>query len=462
MDDKDKIEEMQALLRKEILEKGYDKTRFINYCLSKREDGDILYNWTLEELKTIVSSFQSLENKQNDIEDNSNEENLPKEIYEEKENIEEIEKDEKKYILKILIQQTGYLDKKNLYLVFYFRNENGKIKYQKSCPYEINLKIFEKDFSKIYNSSINICIYEAGILKDKFIGDFNIKLLDLKIKKEFSQKCEINESREKKRKGLYVIALVQLKSNHPNEKSFNNNNQTSKKAININNNKDENKNLIKELNEEISNLKNILDEKEKIIAEEKKKNQMLNDKLLEIQNLLEEKEKIIAEEKKKNQKLNENIIALQNILKVKEETLNEEKKKLEESNKILNNYKNVMGCSSKDEKIMKLLDDVELKEKEIKQLNKMKSRLPFELLENEKLMSIIMVSNDQKIHYSIICKNSQKFTKIEENLYERYPEYIESENFFLVNGNKINKYKSLEENKIKNSDIITLFKYDEM
>jgi aspartate carbamoyltransferase regulatory subunit len=121
-----------------------------------------------------------------------------------------------------------------------------------------------------------------------------------------------------------------------------------------------------------------------------------------------------------------------------------------------------MGCSSKDEKIMKLLDDVELKEKEIKQLNEMKSRLPFELLENEKLMSIIIVSNDQKIHYSIICKNSQKFTKIEENLYERHPEYIESENFFLVNGNKINKYKSLEENNIKNSDIITLFKYDEM
>ena len=41
-------------------------------------------------------------------------------------------------------------------------------------------------------------------------------------------------------------------------------------------------------------------------------------------------------------------------------------------------------------------------------------------------------------------------------LYDEYPEYIESENHFIVNGNKVNKYKSLEFNKIKNNDIIEL------
>ena len=91
----------------------------------------------------------------------------------------------------------------------------------------------------------------------------------------------------------------------------------------------------------------------------------------------------------------------------------------------------------------------------------MKSRFPFELLENEKLMTIIIISGDQKVHYSIICKNTQKFTEIEHKLYQRYNEYLESENYFLANGKKINKYKSLEENNIKNSDIITLYKFDE-
>jgi hypothetical protein len=41
-------------------------------------------------------------------------------------------------------------------------------------------------------------------------------------------------------------------------------------------------------------------------------------------------------------------------------------------------------------------------------------------------------------------------------LYDEYPEYIESENYFLVNGKKVNKYKTLEYNKIKNNDIIML------
>jgi len=91
----------------------------------------------------------------------------------------------------------------------------------------------------------------------------------------------------------------------------------------------------------------------------------------------------------------------------------------------------------------------------------MKSRFPFDLSEGEKLISIIIVSTDQKIHHSFICKNTDKFTKIEYLLYEIYPEYMESENYFIANGNKINKYKSLEENDIKNSDIITLNKFDD-
>ena len=45
---------------------------------------------------------------------------------------------------------------------------------------------------------------------------------------------------------------------------------------------------------------------------------------------------------------------------------------------------------------------------------------------------------------------------MENILYEKYPKYVESENFFLVNGNRINKYKTLQENKINNNDVITL------
>jgi len=45
------------LLQTEIIEKNYDKTAFINFCLSKKENGDDLNNWTLDELTEIVHEF---------------------------------------------------------------------------------------------------------------------------------------------------------------------------------------------------------------------------------------------------------------------------------------------------------------------------------------------------------------------------------------------------------------------
>ena len=75
----------------------------------------------------------------------------------------------------------------------------------------------------------------------------------------------------------------------------------------------------------------------------------------------------------------------------------------------------------------------------------------------ETLMPIIFISDDQKVHYSLICKSTDKFKDIEERLYKKYPEYSKTNNYFLLNGNTINKSKNLEENKIKNSNIITLY-----
>ena len=53
------IQAKQTLLQSEIIEKNYDKTAFINFCLSKKENGDDLNNWTLDELTEIVKEFVS-------------------------------------------------------------------------------------------------------------------------------------------------------------------------------------------------------------------------------------------------------------------------------------------------------------------------------------------------------------------------------------------------------------------
>ena len=165
---------------------------------------------------------------------------------------------------------------------------------------------------------------------------------------------------------------------------------------------------------------------------------------------INELEKKINNEENRNNLLNEKIEELQKLLNEKEKNLKEDKKLLKDSNEELDtpqdNSKNI-----NNEKIIKLMEEIKEKENEIKEL---KSKLPFELSKNENLMTIIFKSFDQNIHYSLICKNTQIFNQVEILLYKIYPEYKETENFFIVNGNKINRFKSLEENKIKNSDII--------
>jgi len=76
--------------------------------------------------------------------------------------------------------------------------------------------------------------------------------------------------------------------------------------------------------------------------------------------------------------------------------------------------------------------------------------------EEDKFLSIIFTSTDQVIHYSIVCKFEDYFSQIEQKLYKEYPEYKNSNNTFLCKGSLIQKDKSLKDNKIKNSDVITL------
>jgi len=80
-----------------------------------------------------------------------------------------------------------------------------------------------------------------------------------------------------------------------------------------------------------------------------------------------------------------------------------------------------------------------------------------EEISGEQLMTVIFTSEDENVHHSFICKNSDKFKDLEFKLYEIYPEYSKTDNSFLCNGRKIIKSKDLEYNQIKNSDIITLY-----
>ena len=68
------------------------------------------------------------------------------------------------------------------------------------------------------------------------------------------------------------------------------------------------------------------------------------------------------------------------------------------------------------------------------------------------------MSKEQNIDYSLIAKNTEKFSNVEAKLYDKYQQ-LKSENYsFSKDGVNININKTLEENKINHNDVIILKK----
>ena len=140
--------------------------------------------------------------------------------------------------------------------------------------------------------------------------------------------------------------------------------------------------------------------------------------------------------------LNEKIKEIENFIKERKNIINEEKRKIEEiKNKTINNIGEL-------KELMNKLNENEM--------NELKLNFPIYLKSDEKIISLIFISTDENIHYSLICKNTENFSEIESLLYNKYPEYINLNKSFIVNGNKIDITKNLIYNNIKNSDIITM------
>ena len=196
-----------------------------------------------------------------------------------------------------------------------------------------------------------------------------------------------------------------------------------------------NDNKINKLETTINNLRN------QIFQEQNKNNNLIQINTNLINQINELKNKLFQEQN--------NTINLNNII-------NNLKYQLNNNQNFINNIQN----NNQNNNTIELYKRIEELNKRIDELNKKIKRYPINLEENEKLMSVIFTSVDQKAHYSIICKNTDTINRLEEELYKEYPEYCLTENYFLCNGQVINKFKTFEVNHIKNGDIIVLNKRD--
>ena len=198
----------------------------------------------------------------------------------------------------------------------------------------------------------------------------------------------------------------------------------------------------------------------KIIVERNKieKNENINNK--EIEGLTKQ----LNEEKEKNKKLEKELLEERNknkekeniIINLKKDLDNEIKKNKESQKEAEEEAEKASSINLTNETKDSLIETIIEKEKEIKELKLKLSRFPFVVEEGEKLMSVNFVSTDKKLISSIICKNTDEFHKIESQLYKIHPEYFKNEISFTFNGKKIKGFKTLEQNGIKNDDIIIM------
>ena len=193
---------------------------------------------------------------------------------------------------------------------------------------------------------------------------------------------------------------------------------------NENNNANDNMNVDK-LVEENKKLKDEIEQKNNEI--EKLKSDIAN--YINENNNLKNEKKNLDIYQQENQKLKNLIDELSNRVKI-----------LENQNINLNNQ----------DKNIQLVNELKGNDNNLNELNISKDLIP-----------VIFQTTDKKITYAIICKKTDKFNKIENILYEIFPDLEETEeleNIFKVKGKKVIKAKTLAQNNINYSDIVVLNK----
>ena len=140
----------------------------------------------------------------------------------------------------------------------------------------------------------------------------------------------------------------------------------------------------------------------------------------------------LSYEIEKNKKLNQENNELKNLINKKDKIINDQKVIIENLEKEIKNLKDRINSQKKDVKVS----------------------------EEKNIMEVVFNSFDG-IDYSVKCKNTDKFSRIENLLYEKFPKYAVKENFFLCKGDKINRDKTLQENNIRDKDIILLVPIEE-
>ena len=72
-------------------------------------------------------------------------------------------------------------------------------------------------------------------------------------------------------------------------------------------------------------------------------------------------------------------------------------------------------------------------------------------------INFVSQGNQDIFNYALPCKNTDLFVRLEEKLYNEFPQFKNYETYFEVRTNRIKRFKTLDENNIKNGDVVNVF-----
>jgi hypothetical protein len=144
-----------------------------------------------------------------------------------------------------------------------------------------------------------------------------------------------------------------------------------------------------------------------------------------------------------------------NYISYLENELQKSKKIIEDQKVIINNLQNQLNNEKNiNFNNMNLIQSLQIliKEKE-QELTKLINQFQNNNLNKsrygrDEMMCVNFISLDQKIQYAIPCTGDDIFAEIEEKLYKKFPQYRETNNYFLSNGKQILRFKTISQNNI--------------
>ena len=204
---------------------------------------------------------------------------------------------------------------------------------------------------------------------------------------------------------------------------------------------------------------NVVLEKDKYISENDKYKKQLNDEILKNQRLEDENKKLkeILNEVKQS-KTNEinKLTKVLEIYKKENEQLKAELLKISK-NQTDNNELKKLQSEISTLKYKLTLKDNEINDLKTKSINNQREEQSFKYKD---IIVINFISMDSTVHFGVKCLPTDIFAEVEEKLYKKYDNLRNTNNMFTANAKPVLRFKTINENNIKDGDIIQLIKLE--